>query len=117
VLNQGFLASYFGQQGFGTFLQVSALASHWLDDCAFFTPTPEERPIIGTPKKYKNQPRPLVRLSSVNFVQIFLNLSHETVPLKNKKKHLPAPLVELLIVLRSVPVDKPAPLVELLIVY
>jgi hypothetical protein len=23
-------------------LQVSALASHWLEDCANFTPTPEE---------------------------------------------------------------------------
>jgi hypothetical protein len=28
--------------GFGRFLQVSALASHWLEDCANFTPTPEE---------------------------------------------------------------------------
>ncbi len=28
--------------GFGRFLQVSALASHWLDDCANFTPMPEE---------------------------------------------------------------------------
>jgi hypothetical protein len=25
--------------GFGTFLQVSALASYWLGDCANFTPT------------------------------------------------------------------------------
>jgi hypothetical protein len=31
-----------GQQGFGTFLQRSALASLWLEDCANFTPTPEE---------------------------------------------------------------------------
>jgi hypothetical protein len=31
-----------GQQGFVDFLQVSALASHWLEDCANFTPTPEE---------------------------------------------------------------------------
>jgi hypothetical protein len=28
--------------GFGIFLPVSALASHWLEDCANFTPTPEE---------------------------------------------------------------------------
>ena len=28
--------------GCGTFLQVSALASHWLEDCANYTPTPEE---------------------------------------------------------------------------
>jgi hypothetical protein len=32
-------------------------------------------------KNYKNQPRPLVRPSSVNFCQNFWNLSHETVPL------------------------------------
>jgi hypothetical protein len=31
-----------GQQGFGTFLQVSTLASNWLEDCANFTPTTEE---------------------------------------------------------------------------
>ncbi len=30
----------------------------------------------------KTQPCALVRPSSVNFYQIFLNLSHETVPLK-----------------------------------
>ncbi len=37
--------------------------------------------IIGAPKKFKNQPRPLVRPSSVNFCQNFWNLSYETVPL------------------------------------
>jgi hypothetical protein len=31
-----------GQQGFGKFLQVSGLASHWLDNCANFPPTLEE---------------------------------------------------------------------------
>jgi hypothetical protein len=41
--------------------------------------------IIGAPKKFKNQPRPLVRPSSVNCCQIFENLSHETVNLKNYK--------------------------------
>jgi hypothetical protein len=30
---------FYGSAGFGTFLQVSALASQWLDDCANFTPT------------------------------------------------------------------------------
>jgi hypothetical protein len=39
--------------------------------------------IIGAPKKFKNQPRPLVRPSSLNFSQNFWNLSHETVPLNN----------------------------------
>jgi hypothetical protein len=28
--------------GFGRFLQVSVLASHWLEDWAKFTPTPKE---------------------------------------------------------------------------
>jgi hypothetical protein len=28
--------------GFGTILQVFALASHWLEDCANFTSMPEE---------------------------------------------------------------------------
>jgi hypothetical protein len=37
--------------------------------------------IIGAPKKFKHQPRPLVRSSSLKFNQNFFNLSHETVPL------------------------------------
>ncbi len=45
VLSLGFLASYWSV-GFGTFLQVSALASHWLKDCAncklYSMPIPEE---------------------------------------------------------------------------
>jgi hypothetical protein len=41
VFNPNFLASYWSA-GFGRFLQVSALASNWLEDCADFTPTPEE---------------------------------------------------------------------------
>jgi hypothetical protein len=41
VLSPGILASYWSA-GFGTFLQVSALASRWLEDCANFTPTSEE---------------------------------------------------------------------------
>jgi hypothetical protein len=39
----------------------------------------------GAPKNFNNQPRPLVRPSSVNFCQNFFNLSHETVPLKAKQ--------------------------------
>jgi hypothetical protein len=34
-----FLASYWSAI-FGRFLQVSALASHWLADCTNYTPTP-----------------------------------------------------------------------------
>jgi hypothetical protein len=40
-ISPGFLASYLSA-GFGAYLQVSALASHWLEDCANFTPTPEK---------------------------------------------------------------------------
>jgi hypothetical protein len=56
VLSPGFLASYWSA-GFGRFLQVSAHASHWLDDCANFTP----------------------KLEGNN--QYSTNTSHETVPL------------------------------------
>jgi hypothetical protein len=41
VLSPGFFASYWSA-GFGIFLQVSALASHWLEYCENFTPTPEK---------------------------------------------------------------------------
>ncbi len=41
TFNPGFLASYWSA-GFGRFLQVSFFASHWLEDCANFTPMPEE---------------------------------------------------------------------------
>jgi hypothetical protein len=37
----GFLVSYWSE-GFGTFLQVSALVSHWLKDYVNFSPTLEE---------------------------------------------------------------------------
>jgi hypothetical protein len=40
-LSPRFLVSYWSA-GFGTFLQVSALASQWLEDCGNFTPTPEK---------------------------------------------------------------------------
>jgi hypothetical protein len=38
--------------------------------------------IIGASEKFKNQPRPLLRPTSVNFWQYCRNLSHATVPLK-----------------------------------
>ncbi len=37
-----------GSAGFGTFLQVSVLASNWLEYCANFTPTPEENETTNT---------------------------------------------------------------------
>ncbi len=50
VLSPGFLVFNWSAR-FGTFLQVSALASHWMEDCANFTPTPagEKRPIKRQP--------------------------------------------------------------------
>jgi hypothetical protein len=41
VLDPGFLASHWSA-GFGRFLQVSVLASHYLEDGVNFTPTLEE---------------------------------------------------------------------------
>jgi hypothetical protein len=38
-----------GHQWLGTFLQVLALASYWLEDCANFTATPEENPTNTSP--------------------------------------------------------------------
>ena len=38
--------------------------------------------IRGASEKFKNQPPPLLRPTSVNFCQNCRNLSHETVPLK-----------------------------------
>jgi hypothetical protein len=40
-LVQVFFASFWSA-GFETFFQVSTLASHWLEDCANFTPTAKE---------------------------------------------------------------------------
>ena len=41
ALSQSFLASYWSAR-FWILLQVSALASHWLEECANFTPMLEE---------------------------------------------------------------------------
>jgi hypothetical protein len=41
VLSPDFLDSYWSA-GFRKFLKVLCLASHWLEDCANCTPTPEE---------------------------------------------------------------------------
>jgi hypothetical protein len=47
-----FLASDWSS-GFGRFLQVSALASHWLKDCANFMPTPEENDQYNANHSYR----------------------------------------------------------------
>ncbi len=46
VLSPGFLASYWSA-GFGTFLQVSAFASHWREDCANCTVHQRQRKITN----------------------------------------------------------------------
>ncbi len=51
--------------------------------------------IIGAPEKFKTQPRPIVRPSTVSFCQIVKNLSHETVPLKvHKMENFFTPILE-----------------------
>jgi hypothetical protein len=72
-LVQGFLASYLSA-GFGTFLQVSALASHRQGDFANYTPTPEEKgPIQRQPLlvQYKQQAHPL--LSMHNYTPLVIS--------------------------------------------
>jgi hypothetical protein len=43
-----------------------------------------QQKIRGAFKKFKNQPRPLIRPRSVHFRQHFRNLSRKTVPLKRR---------------------------------
>jgi hypothetical protein len=66
-----FLAFYWSA-GFWTFLQVSALASHWLEDCANVTPTPEENDHATQSQSllvlYKQQANPL--LSMYNYTPL-----------------------------------------------
>jgi hypothetical protein len=47
VLRPGFPAFYWSA-GFGTFLQVPGPASHWLENCANFTPSPETTNTVPT---------------------------------------------------------------------
>jgi hypothetical protein len=55
----GFLTSYWSAR-FWTFLQVSALTSHWLEDCANCKPTPEENYKFSAFVQYKQQAYPLL---------------------------------------------------------
>jgi hypothetical protein len=44
--------------------------------------------IIGDPKKFRNQPHPLVRPSPIKFLSTIFNLPRDTVPLTKKiRKH------------------------------
>jgi hypothetical protein len=63
---------------FGTFLRVSDLASHWLEDCANCTPTPEENDKYRVPVQcqpllvqYKQQDNSL--LSVHNYTPIVIS--------------------------------------------
>ncbi len=53
------LVSYWSA-GFGTFLQISAPASHWLEDCANFTPI-QRQPLLV---QYKHQANPLLSMNN-----------------------------------------------------
>jgi hypothetical protein len=53
--------------GFGTFLQVSALASHWLEKDVNFTPMPDKYQTTNTAAllvQYKQQANPLLSMNN-----------------------------------------------------
>jgi hypothetical protein len=65
VHSPGFLASYWSAE-FVRFLQVSALSSHWLEDCVNFMPTPEENDQYSANHlvQYKQQANPLLPMNN-----------------------------------------------------
>jgi hypothetical protein len=65
-LGPDFLAFYWSA-GFGTILQVLALASHWLKDYANFTQTPEENDQYSVNDSYSaihQQANPLLSINN-----------------------------------------------------
>jgi hypothetical protein len=74
-----------GQQGLGHFfLQVSALASHWLEDCANFTPTPEENYQYTRQAllvQYKHQANPLLSMNTYTPLVICRNYTNKQLKL------------------------------------
>jgi hypothetical protein len=77
---------FYWSAGFGTFLQVPALASHWLEDCANFTPTLEETTTTALLMKYKQQANPL--LSTHNYIPLVIsgNDKNEQITLLSQRK-------------------------------
>jgi hypothetical protein len=69
VISPGFLVSYWSAGfGTGTFLQVSALATYWLEVCAYSLPTPEKNDQYNTEPtavllvQYRQQAIPLLSM-------------------------------------------------------
>ncbi len=69
MLSPGFLASYWSE-GFGTFLQVSTLASIWMDGglCTFYANAGGKQPITAptTLSAIKQQANPLLSIHNYN---------------------------------------------------
>jgi hypothetical protein len=58
---------FYWSTGFGRFLQLSALASHWLKDYANFTQTPEENDQYSVNQSYSaihQQANPLLSINN-----------------------------------------------------
>jgi hypothetical protein len=87
VLNPGFLASYWSA-GFGRFLQESAISSHWLADCANFTPTPRKitntEPLLLVQKK--QQTNPLLSMNIYIPLMIIRNYKNKQLTLFSQRK-------------------------------
>jgi hypothetical protein len=89
VLSPGFLASYWSA-GFGTFLHVSALASHWLEDYANIMPTLEEndqymqrQPLLV---QYKQQANPLLLMHNYTPLLISRNFKNKQITFLKLRK-------------------------------
>jgi hypothetical protein len=71
VLSPGFLDSCWSA-GFGTFLQVSTLASHWLEDCANVRQRWRKMTNTAptTPMQYKQHANPLLSMHNYTLLVI-----------------------------------------------
>jgi hypothetical protein len=72
--------------GFGTFLQVSANNSHWLEDFANFTPTPEENDQYSANYSLWNisiKPNPLLTMN--NYTPLMISRNGKLSSINRKK--------------------------------
>jgi hypothetical protein len=72
--------------GFGTILQVSALASHWLEDCANFTPTPEVNDQNSANSAIQAASKPLLSMNSYTPLVISRNDKNKQLTLFSQRK-------------------------------
>jgi hypothetical protein len=68
----------------GTFLQVSALASHWLDDCANCMPAAEENDKYSA--NHKQQANPLLSMHNYTPLEISANDKNKQLILLSQRK-------------------------------